>query len=177
MIVRPYQRTSDGSPKRRCLRRSHLIGFSMRKVGRTLQIILGVALYGAVLPIASAHHSYAMFDKSKKIEVNGTVRAWQLVEPHSWLDIASIGEDGTVQDWAFECSGSSALVRAKLFGDRVSASTFKPGDKVTVVAWRLRDGRMGGYALSVKLEDGRVLELFPAGPPTSTPSQGDATGK
>mgnify|MGYP003338284564 CR=1 FL=1 len=34
---------------------------------------------------ASAHHSFAMFDAEKSIELKGTVKEFQYTNPHSWL--------------------------------------------------------------------------------------------
>jgi hypothetical protein len=34
---------------------------------------------------AQAHHSAVMFDHSKCVVINGTVRAFQFESPHSWL--------------------------------------------------------------------------------------------
>ena len=35
--------------------------------------------------IAYAHHSFALFDRSKLITLSGTVREWKWANPHTWL--------------------------------------------------------------------------------------------
>ena len=32
-----------------------------------------------------AHHSYAMFDMSKTVTLQGTIRDFQWTNPHSWI--------------------------------------------------------------------------------------------
>ncbi len=36
---------------------------------------------------AAAHHSFAMFDRDKTVEMQGTVKAFQWTNPHSFLDV------------------------------------------------------------------------------------------
>ena len=46
--------------------------------------ILGLALSAGA---ALAHHSYAMFDRSKELVLAGTVREFQWTNPHSWIKL------------------------------------------------------------------------------------------
>jgi Family of unknown function (DUF6152) len=102
---------------------------------------------------ALAHHSFAMFDKSKEITVQGTVKAFNYTNPHSWLDILVTDDKGQTKEWSFEMEGPSTLMRAG-----IKPGSLKPGDKITVRAWPLRDGRPAGAALSITKEDGTVLD-------------------
>jgi len=36
---------------------------------------------------ASAHHSFAMFDGSKTVIIEGTVKSWEWKSPHAWLTV------------------------------------------------------------------------------------------
>ena len=56
--------------------------------------LAGIALCYAVP--ALAHHSFAMFDAEKAIELKGTVKEFQFRNPHSWIHIDVKKEDGTV---------------------------------------------------------------------------------
>lgn len=54
----------------------------------TLRSLVFVAL--ALVPIAapaSAHHSFAIFDQSKVNYLTGTVKQFELVNPHAWLHL------------------------------------------------------------------------------------------
>ena len=129
------------------------------------------AVAGLTLLIASpaaAHHSYSMFDRSKTITLNGTVRTWELVNPHSFLWVVVPTKDSHDEIWGLEGGGVMALVRAGL-----NKSSVKPGDKITVDLHPLRDGRTGGMLLKVTLADGKVLQMGGAEPPKA-PGETDA---
>ena len=110
--------------------------------------------------IAVAHHSGAMFDHSKTITMKGTVKEFQYTNPHSWLQVLVTGADGKTVEWGFESEGPSTLMRAG-----IQAGSFKPGDKVTVLANPMRDGRPAGALLSVTTADGKVYSTRAAPPP------------
>ncbi|MEO6341143.1 MAG: DUF6152 family protein [Caulobacteraceae bacterium] len=112
----------------------------------------------AVSAPALAHHSGAMFDRTKRVTIVGTVTEFQYTNPHSWLHVSGAGPDGKTADWGFEAEGPSTLMRAG-----IKARTFKPGDKVTVVGSPMRDGRPAGSLISVTMADGTVIT--PRAPP------------
>jgi len=105
--------------------------------------------------VASAHHSYAMFDHDKTISLAGTVYTWEMINPHSylWVLVPKQG-GGPEQNWGLEGGGVAALSRTG-----VTKSMVKPGEKVVVSLHPLRDGRTGGQLLSVTLADGRVIRM------------------
>ena len=110
------------------------------------------ALSGAVAAPALAHHSYSMFDKDKTITINGTIRTWELTNPHSYLWVNVVKDDGVVQAWGLEGGGVQALTRAG-----VTKSAISPGLKVSVTLHPLRDGRTGGQLMRLTLPDGRII--------------------
>lgn len=117
-----------------------------------------VALSSLLIVSATfAHHSFGMFDRSREIKITGVVKNWQLTNPHSWLDLVVVNASGAEEAWAFEGGSINQLVRQD-----VKPSTFKPGDKVTVSAFPLRDGRKGGHVTSVLASDGKTYEMFPS---------------
>jgi Family of unknown function (DUF6152) len=101
-----------------------------------------------------AHHSVAMFDHDKKITLQGTVKEFQYTNPHSWLQIMVTGDDGKTVEWDFEAEGPSSLMRTG-----IKAKTFAPGDKITIVAHPMKDGRTAGALLSATAADGHVYAL------------------
>jgi hypothetical protein len=135
---------------------------------RLLFSSVAVAAMGVVLPVY-AHHSGAMFDHDKTVTLSGTVKEFQYTYPHSWLIVLIPGADGEATAWGFESEGPSTLVRAG-----IKAKTFQPGDKVSVLANPLKDGRPGGLLISVTTGDGTTFTAHaPAGglaPPAAQPS-------
>lgn len=124
--------------------------------------LLLVGLLGVAAGSAVAHHSSAMFDMSKTVTVQGTVKEFQYTNPHSWLQVLVVGPDGKSVEWGFETEGPSTLLRVG-----IKAKTFQPGDKVTIVAAPMRDGRPAGAWISATKADGTVYNLRPAPKPAT----------
>lgn len=119
--------------------------------------------FGAVVAFcapAMGHHSGAMFDRSKKVSISGTVKEFQYTNPHSWLLLMVRDQGGKSTVWSFEAEGPSSLLRAG-----IKASTFAPGDKVTVIANPMKDGRPAGAMVSTTKADGKVYNPRPASTP------------
>jgi len=113
--------------------------------------VAALSIAGMASP-ALAHHSGSMFDPTKTVTIEGTVKEFQYTNPHSWLEIVVMGADGKTTEWGFESEGPSTLLRAG-----IKAKSFIPGDKVTVVCHPMKDGRSAGSLLSVTKADGSVL--------------------
>jgi hypothetical protein len=113
----------------------------------------------------SAHHSFAMFDPSKKVTLEGTVRDWQWTNPHIFLEL-TVDEAGATHYYSIEAT-SPTMARAKLGWER---DMLKAGDKVTVVMSPLKDGRRGGALVSVA-KNGVVFRAE-AGAPKPAPAPG-----
>ena len=101
---------------------------------------------------AFAHHAFAIFDSSKMTYTSGTVKQFELVNPHTWLHVVIGNDKGDVSTWSFE--GGSVLQLARLGW---SMDTFKVGDKVEVGFHPMKDGSRGGQLMSVKLAGGQKL--------------------
>jgi Family of unknown function (DUF6152) len=129
-------------------------------------IVAAFALGASVLALgapASAHHSFAMFDRQKEVVLKGTVKAFQWTNPHSFIEIDVADDKGSIQAYSVEMNSPNNLTRQGW-----KSTSLKPGDKVTVVMNPLRDGAMGGLFISVQLADGKVLgdpTRIPAAPP------------
>ena len=101
---------------------------------------------------ALAHHSFAMFDADKTVELSGTVKELQWTNPHSWLQVMVADQAGQAKEWSFEMGSPGGLARQ---GWR--PKTVVEGDKVTVRVHPLKDGTNGGQLLSVVLPNGQKL--------------------
>ena len=99
-----------------------------------------------------AHHSAAMFDDSKVVELKGVVKELQWTNPHVWLQV-SVDEKGARKEWSIEAGSPNTLSRT---GWR--STSFKPGDQVTVRINPMKDGSAAGNFIGAKFEaDGRTL--------------------
>ena len=74
-------------------------------VNRVIQIagiplLLSVVLFGSTK--AFAHHSFAMFDSSKSITVEGTVKNVAYANPHVWVDMVVMNDKNQAVTWGME---------------------------------------------------------------------------
>jgi len=98
-----------------------------------------------------AHHSFNTFDMRPEAEIalDGVVKQWQLINPHSWLIITVTNADGSKTDWSFEAAAAAQLVPRG-----ITLNTYKVGDKVKVIGGPLKDGRKGAVLKFVQMADG-----------------------
>ena len=109
---------------------------------------------------ASAHHSFAMFDRSHDVVLKGTVREFQWTNPHSFIELDVVGPQGAVAAYSIEMNSPNNLTRQGW-----KSGSLKAGDKVLLTMNPLRDGSHGGLFVAVQLPDGSVL-----GDPTHAPA-------
>ena len=110
-----------------------------------------VALIAAAPLAVQAHHSHAMFDVTKTEDIEGTVKAFNFANPHVYLFLLK-NNGGTEVTVPIEMSFIQNMMRQGM-----TTSTFKPGDKVTIVANPLKNGNPGGMARSITGADGAKL--------------------
>jgi hypothetical protein len=114
-------------------------------------IILCLALYFCACVLA-AHHSPAVFDRTKEIKLVGVVKEFKWTNPHSWIELNVRNAKGELEAWAVEMTTPNQLVKA---GWR--STTIKNGDEVTIIAHPLRTDEKVGQFTSITLPDGKVL--------------------
>jgi hypothetical protein len=119
---------------------------------RRLLLALLLALVAAPVTPLGAHHSFAAFDRQKEITVTGVVKEVQWNNPHAWIQVVATDPKGKQTEWGFECGSPNMMSRTGW-----TRTTLKTGDKVTVVANPLKDGRPNAALVRITLPDGRVL--------------------
>jgi len=110
-------------------------------------IILAAAA-AASWPVA-AHHSFAVYARTKTLTLKGTVKTFQWTNPHCvvWVLVQPDG-GGEPQEWGIETTSPGVLTRGGW-----TRNSIKPGDRVSVEFSPLRDGSHGGGLNSVTLLD------------------------
>jgi hypothetical protein len=119
------------------------------RFGRMATLAIVVAI-SAVTPLL-AHHSFAGYDKNRRVTVTGTVRQWQFTNPHSWLQLIVV-ENGRQVEYPIEGSSVNTLIRRGW-----SRTTFRPGETVTVEMYPLTSGARGGALLMARFANGRTI--------------------
>jgi Family of unknown function (DUF6152) len=122
------------------------------------QRIAALAVFAAVGTMSApafAHHSTAVFDMEKTVEITGTVKDFQWTNPHTWADVMVEGGD---EAGVYGLEGMSPNYLGR---NGWTKHTLKPGDKLTFEVHPLKDGRKGGFMVSAKFPDGTVLYNLP----------------
>jgi hypothetical protein len=113
---------------------------------------------GAVLarvPPALAHHSFAMYDPSVTVRLDGTVKEFQWTNPHAllWV-IGTTKPGGEATLWTIELPTSPGNLSRLGW----TKHTLSPGDRVVVELNPLRDGQHGGsFRKMTMVQTGQVM--------------------
>jgi hypothetical protein len=127
---------------------------SKTMLARTLVGMAGVAAISLGAAPAFAHHSFAMFDSTKNVTLDGTIKDFQWTNPHSWVQIV-VKDPATGKDveWSIEGGSPNGLARSGW-----KRTSLKPGDKAQVVIHPLKDGTAGGSLVTVSVGGVKIGE-------------------
>ena len=87
---------------------------------------------------AWAHHSHGNYQLTEYTLLEGTVKEFHMVNPHTWIYLEVTDAGGQPNLWALETTGIRGLTRIG-----VTRDTVKVGDTISVRCHRLRDGSKG----------------------------------
>jgi hypothetical protein len=113
------------------------------------RVLAAAALCAAAISVTplAAHHSAAMFDDEKVVELNGTIKEMQWTNPHIWIQVV-IDTNGQKTEWSLEGGSPNSLSR-----NGWRSTTFKFGDAVTVRLNPMKDGSAGGSFIGAKFKE------------------------
>ncbi len=118
-------------------------------------LVAGVMTAVAAVAVAplSAHHSHAMFDGSKEIELTGVVTSVRYANPHVFLQVRATHRDGKAlepnQTWAIEMSTIQNMTTRGLTPDVMPA-----GATIAVKINPLFSGGLSGNYTNVVMING-----------------------
>lgn len=102
------------------------------------------AVFGSALALcaaaAVAHHSAAQFDFSQRVTIEGTVKDFNVTNPHTWATVEITDEKRGTRDAQYEGHSASHFYRAGY-----TRGLAKPGDKISILIAPRRDGEDGGF--------------------------------
>lgn len=83
-----------------------------------------------------AHHNSApLYDGSKSVTVEGTVKEFRFINPHARVHVAVVDASGKSVEWMAEGANAGVLRRLGWTGNEMKA-----GDRVTITGSPARDG-------------------------------------
>lgn len=111
---------------------------------------------GAVIvPVALAHHGFGTFVMDEDIEITGTVTDLDFVNPHSWLYLDVVDENGETVGVRCEMRSANTLRRSGWTPD-----LFPEGEEVTITGSPDRDDPYSCYVSTVIFDDGSSLDRY-----------------
>lgn len=120
---------------------------------RTASITLAIVLIVSIGIPATAHHSAAGQDFTKRVEMQGVVKSWQIMNPHGKLFIQITDAKGT-RVLELETHSRNNVYRAGYRDGMIKA-----GDKIKVYIAPNRDGTDGGYLVAFETAAGDKVGL------------------
>jgi len=121
--------------------------------------IAGAAIIVAAAPTLAHHAFSAEFDISKPLKLQGTLRKWEMINPHSWFHVDVKMPDGTVVPWLIEGGSPNQLIRLG-----VTKNTLKMGTEFIIEGYQARDGTNKAVGRNFQFADGRTLFLGGSAP-------------
>jgi hypothetical protein len=130
---------------------------SSRGPMRTLRTgALGVIGLVGMTSSLLAHHEWPV-DRTRQITIQGTVTALSWANPHVMISLDVPG-NGTVEKWTVGASSPEFMTTCGW-----NKKTVKPGDVITVIGHRFKDGSTAARAQTIVLRNGK--EMYYGAPP------------
>ena len=124
----------------------------LNRITRRVALAAGAVTAALAVP-AIAHHSTAMFEWGKSTDLKQvTVDKWEWTNPHTFLYV----HDANGKRWGFEGMSPNHLSRAGW-----SKRSLAQGEHIDLTYYKLRDGRHGGFNVTVTRADGSMLQQLP----------------
>jgi hypothetical protein len=120
------------------------------RIGWPLVVLVAILLISG--PV-SAHHSMSMYDRGHDTTFKATITQFEYVNPHAQITFTVVDEHGSTEKWVAEGPGPNRLANQGW-----SQESLKPGDQVTIVGNRNKDGSPTMRFVKVILPDGRELD-------------------
>lgn len=82
-----------------------------------------------------AHHAFAAeFDANAPVKLEGSVTKVEWINPHAWVHLEIVDEEGKKQAWMIEGGTPNTLIRAG-----INKNTIKPGTEIIVRGYQAKD--------------------------------------
>ncbi len=126
---------------------------------RSLLHLLLALCFISTSSLTFAHHSFAMFDSTNQLRLQGKVTQFDWTNPHIYIEL-DVTDGSETKHWTIECANISILSRLGW-----KFNIMKAGDEITIVVAPLRNGQAGALLKELMLADGsRWGNGAPAGP-------------
>jgi hypothetical protein len=137
---------------------------------RSIDVLSGLIITLMLSTTAIAHHSFtAEFDADAPVLLKGKVTKIEWINPHAWIHLDVVQEDGTVVSWMVEGGTPNTLLRAG-----INKNTVKIGTEIVVRGYQAKDKSCKpackANGRDITFPDGRKLFMGSSG--TGAPRDG-----
>ena len=114
-----------------------------------------MACAAGVAPVALAHHGFGTFVMDEDIEITGTVTGLDFVNPHAWLYLDVVDENGETLAMRCEMRSANTLRRSGW-----TPELFPQGEEITITGSPDRDDPYSCYVSTVIFDDGSSIDRY-----------------
>lgn len=122
----------------------------MKKAALFAAMALGALIVSAPM---LAHHGETNYDTEKLVTVKATVTKFEFINPHTQITLETKNDKGEVETWVCEARSPAMLVR----NGGWDKTTLKPGDVITAVGFRAKNGTNILRLKKIVLSNGKEL--------------------
>jgi hypothetical protein len=115
--------------------------------------IAGMLLLGMASATVYAHHSATAQDFTRRVEIEGIIKVWEIANPHGRVVLRVTDQKGS-RDIEFETHSRNNVYRAGYRDGMVKA-----GEKVKISIAPNRDGSDGGYVTGFATAKGEKVGM------------------
>jgi hypothetical protein len=120
--------------------------------------LFAYVLAGLLIAVpAVAHHSTAAFDGSQPAVVTGVITKLVWQNPHTYIYMDVADKQSNIEKWVIESESLYVLQRLGWTKDLI-----KPGQRISSIGGRARNGTTTMRCKTIELSDGRKLPCFPS---------------
>ena len=125
---------------------------------RYLRVVIGLGMTLAGVPALAHHAVAAQYDMDKPIEMTGTLKKMEFINPHSMLHLEVTKPDGTKTVWIFQTTAVAPLRQRGLA--RSGPGSLEPGATYTVKGFAARNGNPMGFLRTLVFPDKREIVFW-----------------
>jgi hypothetical protein len=112
----------------------------------------------AAVPALAHHAVSAQYDMKKPIEITGTLKQMEFINPHSMLHLDVANPDGTKTEWIFQTTNAGTLRSRGLA--RSGPGSLQQGATYTVKGYAARNGNPMGFLRTLVFPDRREIVFW-----------------
>ena len=101
---------------------------------------------------AFGHHGVAAYDMTTKIALKGAMASFEWANPHALINFDVQNDKGETEKWTAETASPAILVRAGW-----NEHSLKPGDRITVIGYRAKNGAHSMILQHLVVPNGKEL--------------------